>query len=229
VFLPSLDSLDVGGAELHHLRRALRLRAGELVCAADGQGSYRMCRMGAGSSEPLEADGEVCRVPAPSPSLRVGFAPLKGDRTEWVVQKLTELGIDVIELLVAERSVVRWDRERAGRQHERLSAVARSAAEQSRRLWLPELRITREGDPLPPGPLADSGGRALRADDTTLLVGPEGGWTDAERASRDLVGLGPQVLRADTASVVAAALMAGLRAGVVAAAEADDAAADPGR
>jgi 16S rRNA (uracil1498-N3)-methyltransferase len=125
--------------------------------------------------------------------------------------------------------VVRWDRERAGRQHERLSAVARSAAEQSRRLWLPELRITREGDPLPPGPLADSGGRALRADDTTLLVGPEGGWTDAERASRDLVGLGPQVLRADTASVVAAALMAGLRAGVVAAAEADDAAADPGR
>jgi 16S rRNA (uracil1498-N3)-methyltransferase len=229
VFVVSLDSPELGGPELHHLRRVLRIRPGELVCAADGRGAYRMCRLGDGSSERLQPEGEVCHVPAPSQPLRVGFAPLKGDRTEWVVQKLTELGVDVIELLVAQRSVVRWDEERAGRQHERLGAVARSAAEQCRRLWLPELRIVGGVAPLPPGALADAGGRAIRSDDTTLLIGPEGGWTDAERADRDLVGLGPQVLRADTAAVVGAALMAGLRAGVVAAATTEGRAGDPER
>jgi 16S rRNA (uracil1498-N3)-methyltransferase len=175
-----------------------------------------MCRMPPSPSEALVAEGEVVRTSAPAPRVRVGFAPVKGDRVEGVVQKLTELGVDRIELLETERSVVRWRGERAARQQDRLAEVVRAAASQCRRLWLPELRLSGGGGPLPAGALADAGGRPMRASDTTVLVGPEGGWTDAERASRELIGLGPHVLRADTAAVVAAAMMAGLRSGLVA-------------
>jgi 16S rRNA (uracil1498-N3)-methyltransferase len=67
------------------------------------------------------------------PPLTVAFAVLKGERNEMVVQKLTELGIDRIVPVLAERCVVRWDTVRAQRQHERLERVAREAAMQSRR------------------------------------------------------------------------------------------------
>lgn len=216
VFVDSLEEPGLRPAELHHLRKVLRLRPGESVCAADGRGGYRMCRMPAASSEVLVQDGDVVRTPAPVPTLRVGFAPVKGDRVEGVVQKLTELGVDRIEVLHTERSVVRWAQDRAARQRGRLGEVVRAAAAQCRRLWLPELRIADHGGPLPAGALADAGGRPMRTTDVDVLIGPEGGWTDTERAGRELIGLGPHVLRADTAAVVAAALMTGLRAGVVA-------------
>ncbi len=72
-------------------------------------------------------------------ALTVGFALVKGERPELIVQKLTELGIDRIVPFVAERSVVRWDGDRAAGHVERLRRVAREAAMQSRRCWLPEV------------------------------------------------------------------------------------------
>ena len=75
--------------------------------------------------------------PAADPPVTVAFAPPKGDRPEWAVQKLTELGVDRIVPLVAARSVVRWTGDRAAAPVERLRRVAREAAMQSRRAWLP--------------------------------------------------------------------------------------------
>ncbi len=77
--------------------------------------------------------------PALAPALTVAFAPTKGERPEWVVQKLTELGIDRIVPLVSERSVVRWEGGRGQKAVERLRRVAREAAAQCRRVWLPEI------------------------------------------------------------------------------------------
>ncbi len=69
---------------------------------------------------------------------------------------------------------------------------------------------------LPGAALADPGGRPPTGEDTTILCGPEGGWSDAERAEdRDRVGLGPAVLRAETAAVAAGALLGALRDGLV--------------
>ena len=76
------------------------------------------------------------------PALTVAFAPIKGERPEWVVQKLTELGIDRIVPLRSERSVVRWTAQRGQAAVERLRRVAREAAAQCRRVWLPEVAET---------------------------------------------------------------------------------------
>jgi 16S rRNA (uracil1498-N3)-methyltransferase len=115
--------------------------------------------------------------------------------------------------------VVRWDAERAARQGERLRAVAREAAAQSRRAWLPEvadLSTFAEVAALPGAVLAERTGPAPTLDRPVILVGPEGGWSPAELAAGlPLVGLGPHVLRAETAAVAAGLLLAGLRAGLI--------------
>jgi 16S rRNA (uracil1498-N3)-methyltransferase len=146
----------------------------------------------------------------------VGLTPTKGDRPEWAVQKLTELSVDVIVILQTDRSVVRWDGDRAEQHLARLRRIAREAAMQSRQVWIPAVVGP---DPLyrhAGAPLADPGGRPLAAGDTIVLCGPEGGWTDTERAEdRDHVALGPAVLRAETAAVTAGALLVALREGLV--------------
>jgi 16S rRNA (uracil1498-N3)-methyltransferase len=160
---------------------------------------------------------------AASPVLTVAFAPTKGERPEWVVQKLTELGVDRVVPLVSERSVVRWSGARGQAAVQRLRRVAREAAAQCRRVWLPEIAEVMRFDALAglgaPGDvvLAQLSGDRLRASDQVVAVGPEGGWSVAELASGlPTVGFGLSVLRAETAAVTAAALMVSLRTGTVA-------------
>jgi len=162
----------------------LRLRAGDAVTVSDGAGGRLACRFGPA----LEPVGEIERVERTEPQVTVAFAVVKGQRPEWAVQKLTELGVDRIVPLLAARSVVRWPAGQAGTQVERLRRVAREASVQSRRVWLP-----------------------------VVLVGPEGGWSEVELsfAGPARVGLGPAVLRTETAAVVAGTLLCALRAGVV--------------
>jgi 16S rRNA (uracil1498-N3)-methyltransferase len=145
--------------------------------------------------------------------------PVKGDRPEWAVQKLTELGVERIVLLTTDRSVVRWDGERARRHLEKLRAVARQAVMQSRQLWLPQVTGMERADALAALPgvaLAEPDGVPPTLDYETVLIGPEGGWTGAERqAARAAVTLGPAVLRTETAAVAAGVLLTALRARLV--------------
>jgi 16S rRNA (uracil1498-N3)-methyltransferase len=184
------------------------------VTVSDGAGGRLRCRFGP-ALEPL---GEVERVPRPAPAVTVALAVVKGERPEWAVQKLTEIGVDRIVPLLTARSVVRWPLGDGG-QVARLRRVAREAAVQSRRVWLPVVEgVTRfetvageEG-----AALAHPGGGPPALARPTVLIGPEGGWDDAELASGPaLVGLGPAVLRTETAATVAGALLCALRAGVV--------------
>ena len=85
------------------------------------------------------ADGAVTVRPRPQPEITVAFVPAKGDRPDWVVQKLTELGVDRIMPIRSRRSVVRWERDRADRAVDRLRRISREAAAQCRRAWLPEV------------------------------------------------------------------------------------------
>lgn len=202
-------------ADRHHLFRALRLRAGEAVSATDGRGGWRPCVVTPAGE--VAAAGDVVEVPAPAPPVTIGLAVPKGDRLEWAVQKLTEVGADRIVLLAAARGVVRWDAERAARQVERLRVVARQAAMQSRRLTVPVV-----DGPCPVAALAatsvlaEPGGPPPSLAQPTVLVGPEGGWAPDELAAGGAtVGLGPTVLRTETAAVVAATLLVALRSGVV--------------
>lgn len=223
VFVSDPTAPDVGVEDRHHLVRVLRLAPGELVIAADGSGSLTLCRF-TGSDPLLEPTGPVTRHARPSPVITIGFAPVKGDRPEWVVQKLTELGVDRIVPLVTERSVVVWSGSRADRALGRLRKVAREAAAQSRRSWLPEVaeplalsefarQVSAAGDQVA---LADRDGQPPSLERPVVAIGPEGGWSEAER---DLglarVALGDAVLRAETAAVAAGTLLAGLRSSLV--------------
>lgn len=204
----------------HHLGRVLRLRQGDEVCATDGTGGWRRCSFdGVGTLDPTS---EVHHVDAPAYPVTVGFALVKAAKPELVVQKLTELGVDRIVVFSAARSVVRWDRDRSAKQFDRLARVAREACGQCRRLWLPEVVPGRLDELLAGGAVAaDAGGRAMRATDRVVLVGPEGGWaTDELSRSGDApverVALGDHVLRAETAAITAGVLLTTLRAGLVA-------------
>lgn len=217
VFVDDLDAPALTDDDHRHLARVLRLRPGESVSVSDGAGAWRASTWTAAGT--LEPEGEVEHVPRPAPPITVGFAVLKGDRPEWVVQKLTELGVDRIVPLATARTVVRWDEARADRHVERLRRVAREAAMQSRRAWLPEVaELTGFADAAawPGAALAESGGAPLSLARPVVLVGPEGGWAP-EELDRGLptVDLGPTVLRAETAAMAAAAVLAALRTGHV--------------
>ncbi|MCU4187313.1 16S rRNA (uracil(1498)-N(3))-methyltransferase [Acidiferrimicrobium sp. IK] len=247
------DDVALEPADAHHLGRVLRLRSGEPVVASDGRGSWRQCVYAPPGG--LDATGPVVSENPPAPAIAVGFVPTKGDRPEWTVQKLTELGVDRIVIVSSGRSVVRWDGERAARHLAKLREVARQAAMQSRRVWLPIVEGVAgfadlaagswpagsspagSGSAVLPAAVAVAGGGGHRTAWSLaapggeapalgsaacgaavgILVGPEGGWTpEEESVGLRKVGLGELVLRAETAALAAGALLAGLRAGLVA-------------
>jgi 16S rRNA (uracil1498-N3)-methyltransferase len=226
VFVTDLDALVVAPEDEHHLTEVLRARPGESVVASDGAGRWRICRF-VGSPPPvprsslLEADGPVVVALRSVPEVTVAFVPVKGDRPEWVVQKLTEAGVDRIVVLQSRRAVVRWQGERRDRALDRLRRVARESAAQSRRPWLPEVVgvVDLEGLEALVAPatlaLAEPGGDppSLRA--PAVAVGPEGGWDPSELADRPVVGLSPNVLRAETAAMAVGLLLCALREGLV--------------
>jgi 16S rRNA (uracil1498-N3)-methyltransferase len=221
VFVEDPESPALSADDAHHLERVLRLRPGEGVTVSDGRGRWRACRYAA--SGRLEACGPVTVAEALEPPITVCFAVTKGSRPDWVVQKLTEVGVDRIVPFTAARTVARWEGERAARRVDRLRAIARAAAMQSRRVRLPEVD---EVTPFPrlvaalgaAGALAHPGGGPISLSRPAMLVGPEGGFTEAEAGcGLPAASLGPGVLRAETAAVAAGVLLCALRVGLVSA------------
>ena len=205
--------LALGEAELHHLRRVLRLRPGRALEVLDGSGrSYRAVLLGwsAPQVEVLAAeDGAGPVLPAP-PAITVLLGALKGPRMDWAVEKLSELGVERIVPLVASRSV-------APPRVERLRRIARESARQCGRARL--LEVT---EPIVPGEaelpdgltiLLDRGGPALRevfseSNRVCLAIGPEGGFSAEETRGFEGRGarparLGGLVLRSETAAAAA--------------------------
>lgn len=209
---PELDDPD-----RRHLTASLRLRVGDPLTVTDGAGRWRRCVL---TAHGLEAIDEIEVVDAPQPALTVALALTKAAKPELAVQKLTELGVDHIVVFSADRSIPRWDDAKARKQQGRLERVVREALMQSRGVRLPTVATGVEFTTISTGPgvgLADAGGDPITLDDTTVLVGPEGGWSDAERARVGRrIGLGPAILRAETAAIAVATLMTGLRSGSIA-------------
>ena len=213
VLVESLDAPTLDDTDSHHLAKVLRLRDGELVTVTDGQGRWR--------STTYTADGSLVVVspieeePRSRAPLTVVFALTKGDKPEVVVQKLAELGVDRVIPFRAERSVVRWDDDKAERQSERWRRVTREALMQSRSVHLthvadvqPNFESAIAGLPAAGLALADPEGVALTSATTAVVVGPEGGFSQWERdLVTSTVALPGAILRAETAAIVAGALL----------------------
>lgn len=214
-------------ADARHAIRSLRLRPGDEFTSADGEGGLARCRIVRAERLLVEAEVvERSQIPRPRPALTVVLAPPKGERLNWAVQKLSEVGADEIVLVETSRSVRRWEGERGARIGPRLVSVAREAAKQARRPFIPTV-----SGPVPwaeavvpdavEGPeviLWERAGAGLLESlpagpprEVTLVIGPEGGIPEedaraAERSGAFLASVGPNVLRTETAAVAAAAV-----------------------
>ena len=163
----------------------------------------------AGPALPPQATGAVQREERGSTFTLATPIP-KGDRVDFLVQKTVELGVDRVVFVDAERSVVQWKGERAAKQIARLQRIADEATRQSRRVWrtdvvapVPVETILVDRDAV----LAEPGGTRISGDEAVIVVGPEGGWSDREvAAAAGTVGLGPHILRLETAAIAVATL-----------------------
>lgn len=222
------DNVTLDGASGHHLSRVRRLRSGELVTVADGNGTWRPYTVTAvrpGAVE-LHAGGEPVVEPRLEPALAVAFALTKAGKPDLAVQKLTELGVDRIVPLQSRRSVPRWGTgtDRAGTAVARLQRVAVEAAAQSRRARLPVIEGPRpvadlHGHPglVVADPAGDDVERVPEPPDGEwmLVIGPEGGLDTDELAALGATArlrIGPHVLRAETAAIAGASVLTARRA-----------------
>nr|WP_221308389.1 16S rRNA (uracil(1498)-N(3))-methyltransferase [Nocardiopsis mwathae] len=227
------DRVLLSGPEGRHAAVVRRITVGETVDLVDGAGTRARCVV-----TDVAKDAVVCEVrercvdPAPSPPITVVQALPKGDRGELAVEVMTEAGVDVIVPWAAERCVTRWKPERAAKALGKWRATAREAAKQARRSRVPEvagLAATREVAALLAGAglgivlhedteerlsalTLPEGGGTDPATGIVVVVGPEGGFADAELAAFDEAGavralLGPTVLRTSTAGVAALAVL----------------------
>ena len=216
------------GGAASHVTRVLRLRVGEGLTLFNGAGGeYAASIEQVHDGGVAVTIGEQRAIERESPlTLTLAQGVSRGERMDLVVQKATELGVSGIVPLFTERSVVRLGAQQAERKLNHWRAITIAACEQSGRNRLPNVA--------PPLSLADwlrsgadrDGGRLLLspaataridapprpATSVTVLIGPEGGLTNAEQEAAVAAGflpvrLGPRVLRTETAAIAALALL----------------------
>jgi 16S rRNA (uracil1498-N3)-methyltransferase len=222
--LPVTDAFVLEGPEGRHAASARRLRPGEELAVSDGRGGLVTCRV-----EHAERDAVALTVlrrehrPRPEPAVTLAQALVKGDRGELAVELATEAGVDDVLPWRAERCIAKWeDGPRGAKALARWQSTAREAAKQARRPWCPEVApavstaalLDRIGSAAATLVLHESAQQRLSElklpveGELVLVVGPEGGISDAELAAFTEAGatpvrLGPAVLRASTAAAVA--------------------------
>ena len=203
-------------AEGRHAWQVLRKSTGDRVELFDGAGRRAAAELVSVHKKAVVARAEEPTQTPAAPPLTVAAAVPKADRFKWMVEKLTELGVTTLVPLKTERTVV----DPGAAKLEKMAATVVAACKQSGRDRLMAIEPVTDLA----SALARPAGTRLIADvgasgrgggvDTLLLVGPEGGWTDAERAAAAEAGfepvtLGPHVLRTETAAVAGAAVLAG--------------------
>ncbi len=215
--------IELGAGPAHHLRNVLRLQPGAAIAvfnARDGEFAAEIASFAKGSAGATL--GARRRGPLAEADLWLCFAPIKRARLDAMVEKATELGVSRLVPVFTRHTAM----ERVNR--ERLAAIATEAAEQCERLSVPEVVAPVEFARL----LSDwpEGRRLIVADESgggapaaaaladiegpfAVLTGPEGGFAPSELDALGRavfvrrVGLGPRILRADTAAIAALAIV----------------------
>jgi 16S rRNA (uracil1498-N3)-methyltransferase len=192
---------EISGDDARHLTRVLRVEAGQRYEISDNRNVY-LAEIDTARKEHVSFRTiEKLAAPAPTVRLILCAALIKFDHFEWMIEKATELGVS--EIIPVE--TIRSDRglERAAHKRvERWRRIALESSQQARRAFLPDVSE--------PESLRETLARDSQ-DSVAMLIGPEGGWTDDERAQFAAaqwtpVSLGPLILRAETAALAALAI-----------------------
>jgi 16S rRNA (uracil1498-N3)-methyltransferase len=220
------DKVTLDEREAHYLGAVLRLKRGDELVAFNGRGVERRASVASlqRRGAELELGASVDALPASRFELTLIQALPKSDAMDLIVQKATELGASAIVPAYTEFSVVKLDGDRVERRVEHWRKIAQSACEQCGRHAPPtiaepdELARCLDGladadarlafDPDSPARLASATGSPRRI---VAVVGPEGGlgandWRRLDAARFERIGLGPRVLRAETAALAVCAL-----------------------
>ncbi len=210
------DRAIIRGSDASHLARSLRAKPGEEIQVVDAQGFLLTVRVETVSTSLIAGRilAEEEHQPEPTRQVVVAISHLPATSLDLVLSRCTEVGASAFHIVQADRSVAR------GARHERWQTIVREAAMLAGRLRVPVIagpsplaEVLREH----PNPvmLLRTAATPLsgmpREGDVTLLIGPEGGWTEREVAMVSVhAALGPRNLRADTAAVVATAIAVGV-------------------
>ncbi len=221
-------TVELESAQAHYLRNVLRLTQGRHVVLFNGRdGEFQAEIATLGRNTCALALGHRLRPQDEPSGPRLFFAPVKRARLEFTVEKATEMGVDLLQPVITRRTIVH--RLNA----DRLRAIAVEAAEQCERITLPTLAepialsslptawpqgrhlliCAERGSAVPIAEAALNWRRSLALD---VLIGPEGGFDEAELDAlaklsfATLVGLGPRILRADTAAIAALSVVQSL-------------------
>lgn len=211
---PLVEPFELPKEEFDKFHKVLRLGSGDQVAVLPNDGRLVRCELQGRGVAPLETVFPNTESPT---RLTVALGLPRAETLEEAVRMATEMGAAAFLIFTAERSVVKWDRDKRQQKLSRLQKIAREAAEVCFRTRLPEMQwcdslaevlksrpealvlSEREGVAAPFAPTGS---------DVTIVIGPEGGWAPREV---DLIGnrattLGPRVLRVDSAVAAACAL-----------------------
>src|SRR5438270_4129246 len=211
--------VELDAAPTNYLGNVLRLEVGAELLLFDGASGEWLARIANPGKKRMTLTVERrTREPETVPDVWLAFAPVKRAKTDWLVEKATELGAARLIPVMTQRTVA----ERV--KLERLESIAIEAAEQCGRTRLPDIdeplplaHLLRHRDPSRTLYFADEAGGNWAPDAFTpgscmILTGPEGGFTDEERAAiraapnAVAVSLGPRILRAETAALAVLAV-----------------------
>ncbi len=232
-FCPDLsgDFATLEHAEAHHALHVMRVKPGHTVTLFDGAGTVAVATVQKASrrdvyTQIVERSFHERRLTA---AVTIAAVPPKGDRPKWMVEKLTELGVDRFVPLQCERAVVDPRQSKL----DKLSTTVISAAKQCGRAWLMDITepvgfndlLDRQTGGTERVLLAHPGARSFQlssdgvpAYSTSILIGPEGGFTNdevrkAEQCGVGLVSWGGPILRTETAAVAFATMALAAHAG----------------
>ena len=217
----------INAEDRHHIIKVMRMEIGDKLICVEPEGKSAVCEIAEITDEQVVANvvqwkEEITELPI---TVTIASGLPKGDKLEWIIQKGTELGAHEFIPFSAARSVVKWDEKKAAKKIERWQKIAKEAAEQSHRAFLPEVVTPMSFNAM----LAKSKNyhyrvaafeeesrngetsifaktlQGMKKGESLLLVfGPEGGLSDEEvqllkAHDFSLCGLGPRILRTETA------------------------------